>query len=117
MQQDEQERFALRSDFSCAVLGRGEEYVLIPLDDGPIDEAATMDAARKGFWYCGVMGVINGVAAARCNPDLECQRVMMAAAFGFALKYAEHIRQKPNGDGDEVAWLEQLMRLEDARGN
>ena len=112
---DEQEQLALRSDFACAVVGKGAEYVFFPLDNRPVDQAALEDAIRRGYFYAGVMGVINGVAAAKSAGSLESLEVMTAAAFGFALKYAEHIRQKPNGDGDAVAWLEQLMRLEDTR--
>jgi hypothetical protein len=99
---------------SVAVLGKGEDFVLISLD-GQIDEAATATALAKGFSYCGVLGIKNGQAAVKCEPDSNAVYTMMHAALAFAAQVAERLREKPKGDA--VEWLESLYRLPDTREN
>ena len=75
---------------AVGVLGRGEDYVLVPLTDaGPIPDAVLEDAHRRGFQFCGILAVTQGRAAAKCEPDPDAVSVMMLAAIGFAQQVAE----------------------------
>ena len=113
---DAQEQLAWDGEAAVAVLGRGENFVLISLD-GPIDEAVTIDALSKGYRWCGVMGVINGQAAAKSEPGPDAVYTMMHAALAFAQRVAERLRPPKADVGDEVEWLERLYRLPDTREN
>ena len=61
---DAEQQMVFDGECPAAVLGRGEEFILIFLD-GPINDAATAEAAAKGFAYCGVMAVSNGQCCAK----------------------------------------------------
>jgi len=53
---DAQEKLVFESDICVGVLGRGGEFVLVPLT-GEIDGAVTADALAKGYCYCGCLGI------------------------------------------------------------
>jgi hypothetical protein len=110
---DAQEQMVMDSEISVGVLGKGADFVLIPIEDGPIDEAATEDALSKGYVYCGVMGVKNGQPGVKCEPNPDAVFTMMHAALAFAQQVAEMLRPK----GDELEFLERLYRLQDGREN
>ena len=112
---DAQEQLVWNAEMSVAVLGKGEEFVLISLD-GPIDEAVTIDALSKGYRWCGVMGIKDGHAAAKSEQHPDAIYTMMHAALGFAKQVAEKLRPKSDV-GDELEWLERIHRLPDMREN
>jgi hypothetical protein len=105
---------ARESEISVAVLGKGGDFVLIRLD-GEIDASATDAALARGFSYCGVMGVKNGQASVRCEPNPDAAVTMLHAALAFGTQVAERLRPQPEGDG--VEWLERLYQLPDTREN
>ncbi len=108
---DAEQQMVFDGECPAAVLGRGEEFILIFLD-GPINDAATAEAAAKGFAYCGVMAVSNGQCCAKFDPtNPEGLDVMMRAAWDFAERVAGKIkRQRSSTD-----WLERLWNLPDTR--
>jgi hypothetical protein len=111
---DAMERVTWNADEVVGVLGRGEEYVLVPLnDEAPIPDAVMDDAHRRGFKFCGVLCVIEGRAAAKCEPDLEAVGTMVLAAIGFAHQVADKLKHQQRGDG--VNWLRRLWTLPDTR--
>ena len=111
---DAQEQLVWDGQFSAAVLGKGSDFALISLEDEErIDGPALQEAIAKGFRYCGVMAVVNGQAAARCEPDPDSVLTMMHAAFAFARIAAEHI--KTATAAKSAAWLQQLFELPDSR--
>ena len=71
----------------CAVVGRGEDFMLIRMDVSPDDLAAAIaaghaDAKAKGqeYLFAGVMATVDGQAVCKCQPGLDAMRVMMHAA-------------------------------------
>jgi hypothetical protein len=109
---DAQEQLVMEGEISVAVLGKGAEFVLIELQ-GDIDEAATSQAREKGYAYCGVLGVKDGTAGAKCEPNPDAVYTMMHAGLAFAQLVADRLKQKPKGDGAE--WLAALFALDDPR--
>ncbi len=103
------EQIAMQDKHSVAVLGNGEEFVLVALD-GPIESAMSEGKAR-GFVYCGCMGVIDGRAVIQCESTPGAAITMLHAAVEFGQQVAE--RLKPHGDA--VEWLERLYRLPDTQ--
>jgi hypothetical protein len=104
---DAQQQVAWDCSISAVVLGKGEEFVLCPLDaPTPASEAL---ARARGYEYAGVFGFRDGQESMSCEPGME--RTMCAAAFAFA--EFVHARLTPKGDG--VDWLERLYRLPDTR--
>ncbi len=77
------EQLVWDSDEAAAVLGRGEEHTLVPFDGAGIPEAVTKNGHRRGFQFCGVLALVGGRAAAKCEPDPESLAVMVLAAIAF----------------------------------
>ena len=101
------------SEVSAVVLGKGEQYFLIPLHFNEHAEAITLQIAReRGYGYAGVMGFKDGNCAARCEPGMEL--TMCAASFAFALLYVAPLLKTAKKD-DSVSFLEDLLKLEDPR--
>jgi hypothetical protein len=101
------QQIAWNCSISAAVLGKGEEFVLCPLDEPtPASEAL---ARAHGYVFCGVMGYDPqaGRSIAKCE-DPDSVITMMHAAFAFAQFVAA--RLKPKSD-----WLEKLWELPDTR--
>jgi len=110
---DATEQLVFDSDIAVGVLGKGGDFVLVPLD-GAI-EAAMEAAVLRGWNYCGCYAVTKtGQPGVRCEPDPDSIFTMMYAALAFAQLVAERLRPKPKGDG--VEWIEALYRLPDTRG-
>ena len=103
---DAQQRIAHDCDRSVAVLGKGEDFVLVPLD-GPLDAALTKRAEERGFCFCGVMGLEDGLPVAKCEPGPDTAVTMMHAALVFAQQVK----------GPDVDWLERLWQLPDPRNS
>jgi hypothetical protein len=109
---DAQEQLVFGGEISVAVLGKGADFVLIELQ-GEIDEDATEDAREKGYTYCGVLGVKDGQAGAKCEPHPDAVYTMLHAGLAFAQLVADRLKPPPKGDG--VEWLTALFALEDSR--
>lgn len=110
---DVQEQLVWESEVSAAVLGNGEEFVLIRLDiNEECEQAAIERAISKGFVYCGVLGFKNGHAAVRCGDDPGAIYTIAHASVAFAHVIAQHLRRQ---QGDAVDWLESLHSLPDTR--
>lgn len=110
---DAQEQLVWDSEVSVAVIGKGGEFVLIRLDEnGEGDEALIVEALKKDYAYCGVLGVKNGQAGAKCQPNPDAVYTMMHAGLAFAQEMAG--RLKPKDDSEQ--WLWRLWSLKDPRG-
>lgn len=111
---DGHQMLAHESEFTVCVLGKGEDFVLVPVSgDASSGETLCEYAAARGFSYCGCMGVVNGKAAAKSLPDLDSAFTMMHAAFAFASLAADRLK-RPEG-GDFVEWANRLWSLPDPR--
>jgi hypothetical protein len=111
----EQQQLVSDSAFSVCVLGRGQEFVLVPLDRD-IDSATTKMVTEKCFIPCGVMGILKtGEARAAVAPgmDAESLTIMMRAGLVFAQLAADRLRPTPKDDF--VQFAESLFALEDER--
>ena len=53
---DAHEKLVWDAEISAAVLGKADEFVMIPLTDDPIPEDVKLNAIRHGLAYVGVMG-------------------------------------------------------------
>lgn len=107
---DEQEQLAFDSEIAFGVLGRAGEFTLIPLA-GDEDGALTVEAFARGHRYCGVLAVVDGQAAAKCEPDMDAVYTMMHAGLAFAQMVADRLKPK----NDFVRFAEGLFRLSDTR--
>lgn len=97
---------------ATAVLGRGEDYLLIPLGPGPINPDIVEDAKRRGFRLCGALGTVNGRVAAKWEAaDPDALAVMVLAVLAFTQG-----DEKLKAD-DSADWLERLYSLPDCREN
>ena len=87
---------------ATAVLGRGEDYLLIPLGPGPIGPDIVEDAKRRGFRLCGALGTVNGRAAAKWEvADPDALAVMVLAVLAFT--------QGAETKDDSADWLERFI--------
>lgn len=106
---DAQQQLVWDSEISAVVLGNGEEFVLVPLDEDTPDSLVL--AAARGFSFCGVLGYKDGAMSARPEPHPDATCAMTYASFAFAQYVAARI-----GRGDNSAdWLEELWKLSDSR--
>jgi hypothetical protein len=71
-------------------------------------------ARARGFNYCGVLALVNGEPAAKCESDADAVYTMMHAGLVFTRMMADRLRQQPQGDS--VAWLEKLWTLPSSPG-
>jgi hypothetical protein len=116
-------RICLESDpasIVVGVLGRGAEYVFIPLDEKEAHAKRIELSVARGMCFCGLMAYNPRTkeSAAKCEPDPECIATMMYAAPGFAEFVRDRLaktKAEQSPRGDSVEWLESLMRLEDPR--
>ena len=106
---DAQEQFTRDGGVSAAVFGKGEEFLLIPLD-GEMAASIQLGKAR-GYVYCGVMSYMAGQSCAKCEENPDAVYTMMCAVVAFSELVAA--RLKPESDGGD--WMERLYTLEDPR--
>src|SRR5258708_38538898 len=109
---DAMEQLVFDSEISVAVMGRGGEFVIVRIDGG-IDEAATEEAVRKGYAYCGCLGIKDGVPGAKCESNPDAIYTCLLASLAFARMVCERLKPPPKGDG--VEWLTRLFVLPDTR--
>ncbi len=116
MNLDPVEQLVFESEICVGVLGKaGGDFILVPLmKDGPIDGAVT-DAAERGYSYCGVLGIVNGVPGAKCEPDADADSILccLLGSLAFARMVCDRIKPAPKGDA--VEWLTKLHGLADTR--
>ena|ERR1700733_5643235 len=82
----------MTGEICAAVLGKGEDFVLILL---PADERSTLAleyAAEQKLPHCGVMGFVGGKCYAKCEPGWEAVSTMMSAAPAFARYVHERLK-------------------------
>lgn len=117
-QMDSHERLIVESENeSCvAVVGRGEEFLLIPLGTQPaVREARVAEAHRRDFAYCGVLGVQRGRVALEIAPENPtAARPMCFASIAFAREVADRLLPTQH-TGDSIEWLAALASLKDPR--
>jgi hypothetical protein len=111
---DAEDKLVFESEMAAGVLGRGEDFILVHLNDKPLDAAVLAEATAKGFAWCGVLGLLNGKPEVQLSPENpEAARTMCFAGLAFAHIIADHMR--PQNPGDAVDWLTRLHALRDAR--
>ena len=111
---DSMERLTWDSEIVAGVLGKADRFLLVPLTEaGPISDEVMEDAASRGFKFVGVLAVINGHAAARCEPGMGASYTMMHASLAFAQQVADKLKDRQQGDS--VDWLRRLWTLPDTR--
>ena len=111
---DEHQLTAFNSQFCCAVLGKGDDFMLIQLNapDDVID-AECENAARLSYCYCGIMAVIDGQPRAKCA-DAAGIITMVHASTAFARLVAARMKPKrPSSDWPD--FMARLWSLEDPR--
>ena len=94
------------------VLGKGSDFTLIDLL-AKMDDKAVAEALDKGWTYCGVVGMKDGIPGAKCDPHPDSLFTMTLAGLAFVRLVADRIR--PVSKGDSEAWLESLYQLPDTR--
>ncbi len=116
---DAHEQLTVESEACFAVVGKGEDFLLIRLDDGvPLDDATTARAHQGGFAYCGVFGIKNGEICFRiARENRGAVYTMMFASVAFVRQAADRLTAIPKSKGDSVEWLTGLFDLVDARGH
>ena len=97
------------AELCYGVLGGGGAFVLFDLL-APLDEDAIEAARARGLCYCGALGLKDGVAEARVEPDADSAFTMVGAALEFARIVSAKLA--PPATGDEVEWLNALHALE-----
>ena len=109
------EKFAGEASEAVVVLGKAGEFVLVPIaPPGPLPDSLLVDAARKNFHFCGIVGIRrDGKPDAKCEPDLDSTYTCLQASLVFAVQVADKIRRPQIGDSED--WLERLYRLPDTR--
>lgn len=107
---DATEKLILQSAASAAVLSSGDDFLLIPLEDGTLPQASVDFAKTRGYFYCGVLCVVNGQV--EIEGPQECRPVLLRAAVPFA----EYVVARNVPTDDSVDFLERLHRLDDPRG-
>jgi hypothetical protein len=113
---DAHEQLVIESEISFAVVGKGENFILVRLDSegAPLDEAAIENARERDFAYCGVLGVKDGNVGVQFAPDNPTALyTMMFAGLAFAHEVADRLRPQPKGDA--VEWLKALFAMKDSR--
>jgi hypothetical protein len=107
---DQQEQLAWDSKTSVAVLGKGSEFVLIPLDGTPAPASRQL-AEVRGYHYCGILGYRNRKVEAVCEPNPNAALTMLHAS----LKFAEAVCATAAPAAED--WMERLYQLPDTRDN
>lgn len=109
---DDQQRLAFDGEIAYAVLGRDGEFALVQLYVAR-DEAVIAEARERGYRYCGVLAVIDGIPAARYDPDLDSVLCCFLASLKFAGLVSDRIQPAPKDDS--VDFLTRLYALPDTR--
>ena len=115
------EQLASESAICAGVLGRGDEFVLIRIDeDYPGKQEDIECALSRGLSYCGALGWSrDGKMSAALESDPDTLLPMRLAAFAFAAliqQIGSGAASAPEVDhGDSTEWLERLHALPDTR--
>jgi hypothetical protein len=108
---DAHQQLAWDYPISAVVLGKEDDFVLIPLHDvNPVLRGyATAKATAMGFCYAGTMGY-----DPQCNKALaECEPGMEKTMACAVPKFADHVREQLTPP--DVRELERLWNLPDSR--
>lgn len=109
---DAQERLVWDSEVSAVVLGRGKDFVLVPLFDRELDATKLAEAQSRAYTYAGVLSISkDGQPGTECESRPGAALTMLHAALVFAQEMAGRLRPKD----DSAAWCERLHALEDPR--
>ena len=111
---DATEQLVFESEICVGVLGKaGGDFILVPLKDGPVDGTVTDAAIERGYRYCGVLGIVNGVPGAKCEPDPDSILCCLLASLAFARMVCDRIKPAAKGDFDE--FMARMWALEAPR--
>jgi hypothetical protein len=99
------------------VLGKGAEYVFIPLDEAEAHAKRIELSVARGMCFCGLMAFSPRTkeSAAKCEPDPECVKTMMHAAYAFDEFVRNRLRERVTTKDESVEFLERLWLLPDTR--
>jgi hypothetical protein len=107
---DATEKLVSQSATSAAVLGSGDDFLLVPLEGGTLPVASVEIAKARGYFYCGVLCVVNG------HVEIEGPQEFRPILLRAAVPFAEYVVAKKRA-GDAVDWLEKLHSLPDSRAD
>ena len=112
---DPQQQLVFDSEISAAVLGKGSEFVLIPLPkQTPLDKAQVTRCNARGFLLAGFLGLKEGhVRVERESAHPEAAEPLLHGAIAFCLQNADKLQS--DSSADSIRWLEQLYSLPDLR--
>jgi hypothetical protein len=109
-QHERQDELVRNAEYAVCVLGKGNEFVLVPVTEPePIADVVEDAIKRRGLQFCGTLGVADGVAACVCEPNREALAVMTSAIMEFAKLHTARRKAKAE------EWLIRLWQLEDVR--
>lgn len=116
---DALEKLVYEANLSAAVLGRpgSDVFMMVPLkgDGTAINPALFDEIHEKQLEFCGVFGLVQGVA--RCQTQRpEDLGVMLLAVPAFLEYVRESLMPSDGPKADAFSdWLEQLYQLPDTR--
>jgi hypothetical protein len=116
---DAVEQLVFESDIAVGVLGNAGEFILVPVlgiePDNDTDTAKEQAIAR-GWHYCGVLAIKDGVPKADCEPDPDSILCCLLASLAFARLVCDRLKPLPtSAAGDAVDFLTRLHELQDTR--
>jgi excisionase family DNA binding protein len=77
-------------DFTVAVLAHTDQLLLVEV--GADGYEKVIDAAAKGYEFCGYMGVADGVPTVACEPGIYAAAAMAHAGPYFAQMYGPRLQ-------------------------
>jgi hypothetical protein len=109
---DARDQKLIAAELSVGVLGRGEDFLLVNLNDVPLPESVAADARSRNLFYCGALLVTDGVVSAETVSDPDAAVPMLHAALALAKQVAG---KADDGGAGWVSWLQNLWELPDTR--
>jgi hypothetical protein len=99
--------------FGVLANDQNTDFLLVALDDSPVDDSVSEAARLRGLGFTGAIGLVNGVPRIALAEPLEDEAVSRLVAVFLA--YFERLVERVEHDGGAVLWCENLLRLPDTR--
>jgi hypothetical protein len=120
---DRFEQLVSASQVVACVLGNpaNRDFLLIDIA-APVDDALRAEAAQRGLYFCGVMGIIDGVTRTELAEALSSEAIAILSnefvgqvVLIIAARLANLRAVPPESKDDFVSWASSLYALEDPR--
>jgi hypothetical protein len=121
---DRFDQLVFTSRVASCVLGNPatRDFILVSLDAPPMDDALRADAAQRGLYFCGVMGIIDGVSRTELAEALSSEAIAILSnefvgqvVLTIAARLASLRAVPPTPTDDFVAFMDALIALPDNR--